>query len=81
MTGCVAEVIQNGTSQAIQLPRQLRLVCKEVFISQEENYFIVKPITPQFSSKDEIVDFLEKVHEPNFELHRDNSLSQTRDIF
>jgi virulence-associated protein VagC len=81
MTGCVAEVIQNGTFQAIQLPRQLRLVCKEVFISQQENYFIVKPITSQFSSKEEIVDFFEKVHEPDFELQRDNSLPQTRDIF
>jgi antitoxin VapB len=81
MIGAVAKVFQNGRSQAIRLPKQFRISCKEVFISKENESLIITPKTPQFTSKDEVVEFFEAIHCPEFELERDESPPQERDFF
>lgn len=42
----LAKVFQSGNSQAVRLPKTLRLNVNEVDISKEGNNLILKPIKP-----------------------------------
>ena len=48
MNTAVARVFTSGNSQAIRLPKQLRLSAHEVFIHQDKGKLIIHPIMPSW---------------------------------
>jgi antitoxin VapB len=39
----VAKVFMSGRSQAVRLPKQFRVKCKEMYISKENDAIVLKP--------------------------------------
>ncbi|MHA1541118.1 MAG: antitoxin [Alphaproteobacteria bacterium] len=75
----VAKVFMNGMSQAIRLPKQFRFNTKEVFITKEKNKVILSPKKPTKKSWEDFFQSDEKF--PNFDLKRDRTSPQKRDLF
>lgn len=71
----VAKVFINGRSQAVRLPRQFRFDCDEVFVTREEGRIILEP-KPGISWEE----FFQTEPCPDFELERDMSPSQERNL-
>jgi antitoxin VapB len=72
----VAKVFTNGRSQAIRLPKQFRFDCDEVFITKEDNRIIMEP-KPRINWEE----FFQSEPCPEFEIERDMSPPQKRDLF
>ncbi|MDR0878310.1 MAG: type II toxin-antitoxin system VapB family antitoxin [Treponema sp.] len=81
MSQAVAKVFMNGRSQAIRLPKEFRFDTSEVYISKEDDRIILRPKSAQFGSRKEIEEFFASVHNPEFDLERDNTPPQVRELF
>ena len=68
------KVFTNGNSQAVRLPRQFRLEDGEVYITKEDDRIVIFPKPKKFSTLQEVQDFFDSIHCPDFELERDMSL-------
>jgi antitoxin VapB len=76
-----AKVFMNGRSQAIRLPKEFRVNTSEVYITREDDRIILRPKPERFTSREELEDFFESIHCPDFELARDMDPPQVRDFF
>ncbi|MCL1874956.1 MAG: AbrB/MazE/SpoVT family DNA-binding domain-containing protein [Synergistaceae bacterium] len=74
------KVFTNGNSQAVRIPRQFRLEDGEVFIAKEDFKIIIFPKTPKFNSLQDVQDFFDSIHCPDFEFERDMSLPNPIDL-
>ena len=71
-----AKVFKNGQSQAIRLPKEFRLACKEVYIKKVGNVTILLPI------KDSWVDWKNSLNmfSDDFMQNREQPKLQNREI-
>ncbi|GHV87458.1 hypothetical protein AGMMS50255_7540 [Spirochaetia bacterium] len=81
MPQAIAKVFMNGRSQAIRLPKEFRLDANEVYISKEDDRIIIRPKPMRFNSKDEVEKFFEAIHDPDFDLVRNNTPPKARELF
>ncbi|GAB7141334.1 hypothetical protein RsTz2092_13080 [Deferribacterales bacterium RsTz2092] len=77
MANATAKVFMSGSSQAIRLPKKFRVDTNEVYISKEDGRLIISP-KPAMSWREFFATFEPC---PDFELERDNSLPQERELF
>lgn len=80
----VAKVFMSGNSQAVRLPKQFHIDAYEVYISKENDNIILSPAPKRkkFTSKEEVAEFLNSIHCPEFERPPRNPIKNTRrDIF
>ena len=74
------KVFTNGNSQAVRLPRQFRLEDGEVCITKEDDRIVIFPKPQKFTSLQDVQDFFDSIHCPDFEFERDMSLPRPIDF-
>jgi len=67
------KVFTSGNSQAVRLPRQFRLEDGEVYIAKEDDRIVIFPKPQKFTSLQDVQDFFDSIHSPDFEIERDMS--------
>ena len=73
------KIFTKGNSQAVRLPQQFGLEDGEVCIAKEDGRIVIFPKPQKFTSFQEVQEFLDSVHCPDFELERDMSLPRPID--
>ncbi|MDR1579912.1 MAG: hypothetical protein LBS35_06105 [Synergistaceae bacterium] len=74
------KVFTNGNSQAVRIPRQLRMEDGEVYIAKEEDKIVIFQKPKKFASFEDVQAFFDSIHCPDFEFERDMSLSRSVDL-
>lgn len=74
------KIFTNGNSQAVRLPRQFRLEDGEVYITREDDRIVIFPKPKKFTSLQNVQEFFDSVHCPDFELERDVSQPRLVDL-
>jgi len=74
------KVFTNGNSQAVRLPRQFRLEDGEICIAKEDDRIVIFPKPKKFACLQDVQDFFDSIHCPDFELERDMSLPRPIDL-
>ena len=74
------KVFTSGNSQAVRLPRQFRLEDGEVYITKEDERIVIFPKPKKFTSLQDVQEFFDSIHCPDFEIERDMSLPRPVDL-
>jgi len=74
------KVFTSGNSQAVRLPRQFRLEDGEVYIAREDDRIVIFPKPKKFTSLQDVQDFFDSIHCPDFEIERDMSRPRPVDL-
>lgn len=75
----LAKVFQNGRSQAIRIPKELRVDTEEVYIEKVGDTLVIKPIPKD--KWDKFFDALEDIDTNDFLTNRDQLPQQERELF
>lgn len=75
----LAKVFQNGRSQAIRIPKEFRVNCKEVYIEKVGDTLIIKP--KEVDKWDQLYEVLEHVDTADFLKDRTQLPVQERELF
>ena len=74
------KVFTSGNSQAVRLPRQFRLEDGEVYIAREDDRIVIFPKPKKFTSLQDVQEFFDSIHCPDFEIERDMSRPRPVDL-
>ena len=74
------KVFTSGNSQAVRLPRQFRLEDGEVYIAKEDDRIVIFPKSNKFTSLQDVQEFFDSIHYPDFEIERDMSPPRPIDL-
>ena len=76
----MTKVFTSGNSQAVRIPRQFRLEDGEVCITKEDDRIVIFPKPNNFTSLQDVQEFFDSIHCPDFEIERDMSLPRPVDL-
>jgi len=74
----IAKVFKNGRSQAIRIPKELRVAAKEVYIEKDGDTLIIRPIHDD--KWDSFFNELDKVDTSDFMIDREQLPIQNKEI-
>lgn len=73
------KVFMSGRSQAVRLPKEFRLACKEVRITRTKEGLLLQPVR----SPQEVLDEIDRISDRSgpFELERNQPATPIEDLF